>query len=159
MKPYWMLLGFFVMCFAVAGAGGYVTSTTVGSWYPTLNKPSWTPSGRTIGMVWNVLFLLMAIAGWLIWKQVGWTDRGRLAWMLFAAQLALNLLWSVCFFGLKSPGLAMAELLLLEASVIATLICFWRINFWPGLLFVPYAMWVAFAGLLNFMFWWLNRAG
>jgi tryptophan-rich sensory protein len=157
MKTYLMLAGFLLLCFAVAGAGGYVTSTSVSSWYPTLNKPSWTPSGRTIGLVWNVLFLLMAISGWLVWKQSGLTSTTRVAFTFFAIQLALNLLWSVCFFGLRSPGLAMLELPLLEASVITTLIYFWRISWVPGLMLVPYALWVVFAGVLNFMFWWLNR--
>ena len=75
----------------------------------------------------------------------------------FAVQLTLNLLWSVCFFGLKSPGLAMIELLFLEATIIWTLVLFWKIHRGAGVLILPYAMWVAFAGILNANIWWLNR--
>ncbi len=157
MKSALMLIGFLLLCFGIAAIGGYVTSTSVGTWYTQLHKPTWTPSGQTIGRVWLVLYLMMAIAGWLVWKQAGFTASSRWAMRAFAIQLGLNLLWSICFFGLQSPGLAMIELLFLEAAIIWTLVLFWRIHRGAAILFVPYAMWVAFAGVLNGHIWWLNR--
>ena len=159
MKSFLMLIGFIIACFAIAGVGGYVTSTTVSTWYPTLQRPDWTPSGRTIGMVWNVLFFLMAISGWLIWKRAGFTPKTRRAFTLYAIQLALNLLWSICFFGLKSPGLALVEIVFLELAIIGTMVCFWRIQVTASRLLFPYAAWVVFAGVLNYLFWSLNNTG
>lgn len=150
------LLGFLILCFAVGLLGGFFTSTTVRSWYPTLVKPTWTPSGRTIGIVWNILYLLMAIAAWLVYTRAGFSKTTTLAFTLFVIQLALNLLWSVIFFGIKSPGLAFLELLVLEAFVLATLIAFFQIWFLPAVLLIPYAAWVAFAGVLNFLIWRSN---
>jgi tryptophan-rich sensory protein len=152
-----LFLCFLFVCFGTAAVGGYVTSTTVSTWYPQLHKPTWTPSGQTIGRVWSVLYFLMALAGWLVWKQAGFTTRSRMAMIAFAIQLGLNLLWSVCFFGLQSPGLAVIELLILEAAIIWTLVLFGKIHYGAAVLFVPYAMWVAFAGVLNANIWWLNR--
>lgn len=158
MKSILTLLGFLMVCFTIAGAGGYITSTSVSTWYPTLAKPDWTPSGSTIGLVWNVLFLLMAIAGWRVYQQTPIHSHAKtMALRLYVVQLVLNLLWSVCFFGLRMPGLAAIELLLLETAIIFTLIYFWRMDRLAGVLLIPYALWVAFAGVLNVSIWWLNR--
>ena len=143
------------VCFAAAGIGGAVTSPQIGNWYATLAKPSWNPPNWVFGPVWSVLYFCMAVAAWLVWRQKGLAGaRGPLA--LFGVQLALNTLWSCLFFGLHSPGLAFAEILLLWAAIAATTVTFWRRSVPAGLLFVPYLAWVTFASVLNFTIWRLN---
>jgi translocator protein len=95
----------------------------------------------------------MALAAWLVWRRVGWRDP---ALGLFFAQLALNLAWSVLFFGLQRVGAALGEILLLLALIAATTLAFWRIDRRAGLLFVPYLLWVGYASLLNGAIWLLN---
>lgn len=97
----------------------------------------------------------MAAAAWLVWRERK-TIRVTKTLMAFWVQLGLNLLWSVLFFGLRSPGAAFAEVLLLCLAVGVTLVLFWRVNRVSGLLLVPYAMWLGFASVLNGVVWWLN---
>ena len=147
--------GFVLLCFAVAGFGGWATSTSVSTWYQTLEKPAWTPPGSVIGLVWNVLYASMAVAAWLVWRRRA--DKPlALAMTCFGSQLALNLLWSVCFFLLRSPGLALLEICVLWVAVALTLLMFWRVSTAAGLLFVPYLAWVSFAGFLNATVWKMN---
>ena len=138
--PKRQVLGLVVLvavCFAAAGIGGAVTSPQIGNWYATLAKPSWNPPNWVFGPVWSVLYFCMAVAAWLVWREKGLAEaRGPLA--LFGVQLALNTLWSCLFFGLHSPGLAFAEILLLWAAIAATMVTFWRQSVLAGLLFVPY---------------------
>lgn len=143
-------------CFAAAGAGGLVTATSVGAWYPTLVKPAFNPPDWVFAPAWNTLFLLMAIAAWRVWIRATPGARRRAALALFAAQLGANVLWSVLFFGLRAPGWALVEILALEALVVATTIAFWRLDRVAGVLLVPYAAWVGFAIALNGAIWWLN---
>jgi tryptophan-rich sensory protein len=100
---------------------------------------------------------MMGVAGYLVWQK-GW-DNGmvRTALALFLVQLVLNGLWSVVFFGLRSPGLALAEIVFLWAAILATLVSFWRLTPTAGILFLPYLAWVSFAAVLNGSIWWLNR--
>jgi benzodiazapine receptor len=103
-----------------------------------------------------VLYLMMAVAAWLVWRRSSFRmDRIPLA--VFAVQLALNSLWSVLFFGMRQPGLAAAEILLLLAMILATVVVFWRRSPVAGLLLVPYLMWVCFASILNLSIWQLNQ--
>lgn len=127
-------------------------------WYATLPKPSWTPPGWVFGPVWSVLYTLMAIAAWLVWRKTGWQN---LALGVFAVQLLLNALWSPLFFGLHRPDLAFADLVLLWVAIVATCIMFWRVSPLAGVLFLPYIAWVSFAGVLNFtiMQMWLAQRG
>jgi tryptophan-rich sensory protein len=97
----------------------------------------------------------MAVAAWLVWRQKGLAGTGG-PLTLFGVQLALNTLWSCLFFGLNSPGLAFAEILLLWATIAATMVTFWRRSVLAGVLFVPYLAWVTFAAVLNFTIWRLN---
>lgn len=151
------LLGFAVLCYGAGAVGGWLTAQSVASWYPTLRKPDWTPPGQAIAIVWNVLYGLMALAGWLVWRRRGLTG-ARGAFLLFTLQLVLNVTWSALFFALRAPLAAFVELVLLEAAVVATLVAFARHERWAGLLFAPYAAWVAFAGALNLAIVLLNRA-
>ena len=152
-KHPWLALVILVMaCFAVAGLGGLATTPNIPTWYAGLTKPSWTPPGWLFGPVWSVLYLSMAVAAWLVWRK----GNAVMTLVLFAVQLAFNAAWSWLFFGLHSPGLGFADIVLLWAAIVATTIAFWRRSLVAGLLFVPYLAWVSFASVLNFAIWRLN---
>lgn len=148
------LVVFLVAVFVAAAVGSLATTSSLDPWYAGLNKPSWTPSGTLIGIVWSILYPLMGIAAWLVWRQLGWTL--SLPLLLFASQLVVNVLWSVVFFGLQSPVVGFVLIVILWAMILATLIAFWRISRWAGGLFVPYIVWVTIAGTLNFLLWQMN---
>jgi benzodiazapine receptor len=147
------LLGFLILCLAVSALGGAVTATSVDSWYQTLRKPPFNPPDWLFAPVWSTLFVLMAVAAWRVWRIEGLRSRAMGA---FAVQLFLNLLWSVLFFGLRAPDLALVEILVLLSSIAWTALLFARIDNWAGLLFLPYLAWVAFAAALNLAISYLN---
>lgn len=147
--------GFLVVCFLVSGLGGLATSASVGGWYQTLVRPPLNPPDWVFAPVWTTLFVLMAIAAWRVWLHGAPVPRKR-ALRLFWVQLALNLLWSVLFFALQSIGLALIEIVMLLAAIVATLIAFSAIDRTAAWLLVPYAAWVSFATYLNAALWWLN---
>lgn len=151
------LVGFIVLCFAAAGLGGLWTApaTSAGGWYSQIAKPAWTPPSWLFGPVWTALYLMMAIAAWLVWRQGGWAAQGR-PLTLFLVQLALNALWSGLFFGLRSPGLGMIEIVFLWLAILLTLLAFLRVTPVAGWMMVPYLLWVTFASALNFAVWRLN---
>jgi len=149
------LLGFLAICLAAAGAGGALTSLSLDDWYPTLAKPSWTPPDWLFGPVWTTLFILMAVAAWLCWRKRGW-NHSRFALGLFGLQLVLNVGWSALFFGLRNPGLAFAEILVLWLAIAATAVAFLGRSTLSALLLLPYFLWTSFAVLLNFAIWRLN---
>jgi len=155
MRNLLMLLLFLGLVAAVAAVGGYVTSSSVGTWYVQLQKPTWTPPAAVFGPVWSVLYVLMAIAAWLVWREQH-SDRVTLTPSLWLLQLGLNLGWSLVFFGLRHPGLAMAEIILLWSAVLATTFLFYQAKRLAGLLMLPYLLWVTFAAALNFAIWDLN---
>lgn len=126
-----------------------------GQWYDTLVKPDWSPPAWVFGPVWTVLYLLMGVAAWLVWKRAGFA-KARIALALFLVQLAFNAAWSWIFFGLRQPGAAFAEIMLLWLLILATLTAFWRHHRLAGSLLLPYWAWVSFAALLNFAVWRLN---
>ena len=142
--------------FAAAGIASHFTARSVAGWYPALAKPSWTPPGAVFAPVWTVLYFLMALAAWLVWRKAGGLAAARLPLALFAVQLALNAAWSILFFGLRMPGLAFGELVLLWLAIAATLAAFRRVVPAAGFLLAPYLAWVTFAGALNFALWRLN---
>lgn len=146
---------FLLVCFAVSGIGAAITATSVGSWYQTLQKPSFNPPDWVFAPVWTTLYVLIAIAGWRAWRRAQ-TKATSIALAVFAAQLALNLAWSLIFFGLQQIALALVEIVILLLAIVANTILFWRIDRWAGVLFVPYTAWVAFASVLNASLWWLN---
>jgi translocator protein len=137
----------------VAGIGGAVTRTSVETWYPTLARPAFTPPDWVFGPVWTVLYAMMALAAWLVWRRIGWQGS---ALLLFFVQLALNLLWSILFFGLQLVGLALVDIVVLVIVIALTTIAFWWVDRRAGLLFVPYGIWVAYAGILNGAIWHLK---
>lgn len=150
--PWLALIGLVILCFAVAGVGGLVTTPSIPNWYATLAKPPWTPPDWIFGPVWSVLYLSMAVAAWLVWRQ------GDVAvpMTMFGIQLVFNAAWSWLFFGLHSPGAAFIDIVLLWMAIFATTVAFWLCSTLAGILFVPYLVWVSFATVLNFAIWRLN---
>ena len=143
-----VLVGLLVAVFVVAGIGGWFTSMGVSDWYPTLRKPSWNPPSWLFGPVWTVLYISMAVAAWLVWKDAGF-DGATAALALFGVQLLLNLAWSGVFFALQSPGWALVEIGVLWLAIMVTTMLFFRHSAWAGGLMVPYLLWVSFAAVLN----------
>jgi tryptophan-rich sensory protein len=136
-----------------AAIGGFFLP---GEWYARLQKPAWNPPNWIFGPVWTVLYILMALAAWLVGRKGGGAGK-QLALALFLLQLLLNALWSPLFFGLHNPGLAFANIVLLWLALSATLVTFWKVRVVAGALLAPYLAWVTFASVLNFTVWQLNR--
>jgi benzodiazapine receptor len=149
------LAGFVLLCLAGSALGGLATSSSVGTWYQTLAKPSFNPPDWVFAPVWTTLYIFMAIAGWRVWRTPN-AQPGTHALQVFYVQLALNLLWSFLFFGMQAIGLALVEIITLLVAIVVTTVLFWRIDRPAGVLFLPYIMWVAFASLLNSALWVLN---
>ena len=148
------LVGWLAVTFIAASIGG-VASINAGSFYTQLVRPEWAPPSSWFGPVWTVLYALMGIAAWLVWRADGFRDaRGALT--LFLLQLAPNALWSWLFFGWHRGALAFADILLLWVLIIVTLIAFWRVRALAGALLIPYLLWVSFASALNYAVWQLN---
>ena len=149
------LAAWLLVSFTAAGLGSIATATSVDGWYQTLARPSWNPPDWVFGPVWTTLFAMMAVAAWLIWRQAG-LRQAAMPLGLFFAQLALNVLWSVLFFGLRRPDLAAFEIVLLWLAIAATIVAFWRRSLPAALLMLPYFLWVTFAAMLNFAIARLN---
>jgi benzodiazapine receptor len=154
-RPLIALVVFLGLTLAVSLVGGAVTATSVGTWYQDLAKPVFNPPDWLFAPVWSTLFLLMAVAGWRVWRLGGVKVRSK-ELAAFAFQLALNLGWSVVFFGFRAPAWAFMEIVALFAAIVWTTWVFWRCDRWAGVLMLPYAVWVAFALVLNGAIWHLN---
>jgi tryptophan-rich sensory protein len=152
-SPVLPLIGFLVLTLGVGAVSGIATAHSIDGWYATLAKPSFNPPNAIFGPVWTTLYVLMGIAAWRVWRLVGLNSKEMLP---FFAQLALNFAWSFIFFEAHAIALALAEIVVLLALIVATTIAFWRIDRFAGLLFVPYIAWVSFATALNFAIWQLN---
>jgi len=154
LRNQWLVLaGFILVCLVTGGLGGWVTAQSVTDWYPTLVKPSWNPPNWIFGPVWTALYLMMAVAAWLVWRSDG-NIRG--AMILFFSQLALNFAWSFLFFGARSPWLGLMDIAMLWLALIITVIAFFQKSAAAGLLMLPYLAWVSFAAILNLAIWRLN---
>ena len=145
------LLVWLAVAFAAAAIGA-VATVDAGSFYSQLVRPTWAPPGWAFGPVWTVLYLLMAIAAWLVWREQGAGDR-RLALTLFMVQLGANALWSWLFFAWRNGALAFAEVLVLLALIAATIAVFWRVRRLAGVLLLPYLAWVCLATALTWAVW------
>lgn len=141
--------------------GSVFTATTIPTWYATLNRPSLAPPNWIFGPVWTTLFVLMGVALYLVWKQwavLPWTrTQKRLAMTVFGAQLGLNTLWSIIFFGLRNPGAAVIEIAVMWLAIATNIYLFAKVSKPAAWLLVPYLLWVSFASYLNLMIWYLNR--
>jgi tryptophan-rich sensory protein len=148
------LVAWLIVSFIAAVIGG-AASVQAGPFYTQLLRPDWAPPATIFGPVWTVLYALMGIAAWLVWR-VGGFHAAKSALTLFLVQLGLNALWTWMFFAWHRGGLAFADIVLLWALIVATLISFWRIRPLAGALLVPYLLWVSFAAALNYTVWRLN---
>lgn len=155
MNRWFALFLFLLASFTAAAIGGYATAESVRTWYPTLVKPAWNPPAAVFGPVWTLLYTAMSVAAWRVWLQRG-QSQARGALRLFFASLALNTLWSVLFFGLRQPGWALADILLLWVSLVVVQIRCARLDTAAGWLWAPYLAWVSFAVALNAAIWRLN---
>ena len=144
--------------FGAAAIGGAGTSKAIPVWYKGLKKPSFTPPEWAFGPVWTILYLLMAIAAWMVWEQ-GIAASVALPLAVYGIQLALNVLWSFLFFAWKKLRAGFIEIIALWAAVLATLLLFWGVSSIAGVLTVPYLAWVSVASALNYKVWKLNPAG
>lgn len=148
------LLFSLLLVFAAAAAGG-LASASAGSFFMELDRPLWAPPAWLFGPAWTVLYLLMGVASWLVWRRGGFSD-ARLALTLYGVQLVLNGLWTWLFFVMRSGSLAFVEIIVLWILILATIIAFWRKNKLAGLMLVPYLFWVAYASALTFSLWQRN---
>jgi benzodiazapine receptor len=148
------LVGWFAVCFLAAGIGS-LASIRAGSFYTDLVRPDWAPPPEVFGPVWTVLYALMAVAAWLVWRQGGFRA-ARTALTLFLVQLVVNALWSWLFFAWQMGGAAFADIVLLWLLIVATLVAFARVRLLAAALLVPYLLWVSFASALNYTVWQLN---
>lgn len=147
---------FVFMCLGSAALGSFLTSFSVKTWYKTIKKPSWNPPDKVFAPVWAILFLMMAVAGWMVWERLSKGGDYRPI-ILFGIQLILNIGWSGLFFTLRRPDLALMEISLLWFMILWTTISFWPVYWVAGALFIPYLLWVSFAVILNFTIWQLNK--
>jgi len=137
--------------------GSFATVRAIPTWYRRLAKPSFNPPEWLFGPAWAVLYLLMAVAAWLVWKQ-GWNAPGvKVALAFFLVQLIINALWSVLFFGLRSPLAGLMDIVVMWLAILATIVLFFRVSALAGVLLLPYIAWVSFAAILNAAILRLNR--
>lgn len=154
-SQYWPLAGLIIVTLLVGAVGSIVTAPAIPTWYAGLVRPAIAPPNWLFGPVWTALYVMMAVAAWLVWRRPASPPR-RAAMRLFALQLALNSLWSFLFFGFGRIDLALLEIVVLWAAIVATTIAYAGVSRSAALLMLPYIAWVSFAAVLNFEFWRLN---
>jgi benzodiazapine receptor len=148
------LAGWLVVSFAAAAAGA-LASVNAGDFYQSLERPAWAPPASIFGPVWSILYLLMAIAAWMVWRE-RWFQYARGALMLFLFQLALNALWSWLFFAWHKGAWSLVDIIALWILVLSTCVAFWRVRRLAAALLLPYLAWVTFATALCFAVWRRN---
>lgn len=147
-----------VTCVVIGYISGILTRGDVDTWYTTLVKPVFNPPNWIFAPMWTTLFILMGIAAGLVWDRIETqTETVKKGLLFFAIQLALNVLWSILFFKLHNPMLALIEIIVLWLMIYETFVQFNKVNKIAGYLFIPYLLWVTFALVLNASIWWLNR--
>jgi len=141
----------------VAALAGTIASLHAADFYAALDRPSWAPPAAVFGPVWTALYIAMAVAAWLVWRERGFAG-ARNALALFLVQLACNALWSWLFFAWHEGGLALADIAVLWVLVAATCVSFWRVRPLAAALLLPYLAWITFAAALNWAVWQRNPA-
>ncbi|MCZ3366680.1 MULTISPECIES: TspO/MBR family protein [Methanobacterium] len=136
--------------------GSIATMSSIPTWYASIIKPDWAPPNWVFGPVWTTLFILMGIALFLVWRKGLWRRDVKIAVIIFAVQLVLNVLWSVIFFGLQSLLGGLIEIVFLWIAILATIIAFYRISKPAGILLLPYIIWVTIASYLTYTVYLLN---
>jgi tryptophan-rich sensory protein len=147
-----VLIGFLAACFLAALTGAFYRP---GQWYEDLKKPSWRPPNWLFGPVWTALYIMIAVSGWLVWREMGFAA-AAVPLGAYGIQLALNAAWSPIFFGLHRPDLGFITILLMWVFIAATIVLFHQISLLAALLLLPYLIWVPFAAALNHSIWRLN---
>jgi len=148
---------FIAICLGAGALGIIYTAPSIPTWYAALNKPGFNPPNYLFGPVWTLLYIMMGIAAYLVWRQGFENQEVRAALTIFAVQLILNAVWTPLFFGLHWLLAAFIEIVILWLLILWTIVKFYRISSIAGLLLIPYILWVTFASLLNFSLWQLNR--
>jgi tryptophan-rich sensory protein len=157
MKSNWIKLIVAIVVCELAGAiGSIFTVSSVNSWYRTLTKPALNPPAWVFGPVWTSLYALMGIAAFIVWRKGLENKKVRKGLMIFGVQLILNAIWSIIFFGMHNPGLALVDIILLWVFVLWTIVAFYKISRTSVYFLVPYIMWISFAMYLNYAIWALN---
>lgn len=141
----------------VAGGLGAIASANAGAFYGQLSQPSWAPPAWLFGPVWSVLYILMGVAAWLVWRKHGFSGAAT-ALYLFCMQLIANALWTWLFFVWHRGVLSLAEIIVLWLLIAATVVAFYRLHRLAALMLLPYLAWVSFASALTFSLWRLNPA-
>lgn len=154
MKDWPKLLISIILPQVLGGLGALVTISSVGSWYQTIQKPSFNPPSWVFGPTWTLLYIMMGLALYLIWKS-NHPFKNKALWV-FAVQLSLNAIWSPAFFGLESPLLGLIVIVPLWIMILVCIRAFFPINKMASYLLVPYLLWVSFATILNASIWYLN---
>jgi len=147
-------IGWALLTFAAAAVGAFASADAAG-FYAELVRPTWSPPAWVFGPVWSVLYGLMAVSAWLVWRERRFAG-ARVALALFVVQLAANALWSWLFFTLHRGDVAFAEVLILWSLIVATIVSFQRIKSLAAILLYPYLAWSTFASALTFAIWQLN---
>ena len=150
------MIGFLAITFVAASVGSVATLRNVQTWYPTLTKPTWTPPNAVFGPMWTFLYFAMAVAAWRVWRAQSGTA-GTAVLRSYGAQLCLNVLWSVLFFGLRRPDLALVDIAALWIVLTIFWVRSWHVDVVARVLWGTYVAWVSFAAALNAAVWHLNR--
>lgn len=150
------LIASLIICQLAGFVGSLFTTPSIPVWYASLVKPSFTPPNWVFSPVWISLFVLMGISLFLLWEKTLHYPGVKIAMCWFAVQLVLNMLWSILFFGLKSPFLGLIEIIVLWIAIFITILKSLRVSKLAGVLLIPYLIWVSFAAGLNYSIWTLN---
>ena len=153
----WKLIISVLICQLVGIVSGVLSVTQNNGWYESITKPYWNPPGYIFGPVWTVLYLLMSLSLWIIWKSNSYEPMKNEALLFFTSQLLLNFLWSILFFRFHSPLIALIDIVLMFILIFLTIFRFAKISKTAAWLLVPYISWVFFATILNYNLWKLNN--
>ena len=143
------LVASIIICQLAGFIGSIFTRPSIPTWYASLEKPSFTPPNWLFAPVWTALFLLMGVSVFLVWRDRSGSQRGRIALTIFAIQLVLNMVWSIAFFGFRSPLAGLIVILVLWVAILSTILNFLKVSEIAGILLFPYILWVTFAAVLN----------
>lgn len=152
MKKLFSLTAFLLIVFAVSAIGSWVTMPAIDGWYANIEKPAFNPPNYVFGPVWTLLYIMIAVSGWLVWNRLSGKVAERLstrAMQVYAGQLLANFLWSIFFFGMQNPQLALVDIVLLLILIVYNIRQFMRIHKVAAYLLIPYLLWVSFASVLN----------
>ncbi|MFH2085772.1 MAG: TspO/MBR family protein [bacterium] len=153
---YLVLAGFILLAQGAGVIGSLFTFAAIPTWYATLTKPFFSPPNYLFGPVWTLLYTLMGISAYLVWRKFQFGKKARAFWHVYWTQLALNSLWSILFFGFKFTGFAFIEILAMWYFIVRCIQESKKLDSWSSYLLYPYIIWVSFASLLNLSIWWIN---